>query len=354
MKINLTKSVVAVCASLSITTLTGLAGVAPDADISIKGNQSSCCCSTARPDAHAPIGVMGDHVHKKGEWMVSYRAMTMEMNQVFAGSNSIGGNAGYMLAPQQMTMEMNMLGIMYAPTDKLTLMAMSSYKHNTMDMQNPAGVKVMEMKSSGLGDTGFGAYYQIINGKNSSGSGSHNAHMGLSVSLPTGDIDKKAPNGRDLPFPMQLGSGTYDFTPSITYNHFINDLWSWGAQAKTTLHTGTNDSGYTLGDSVNVTSWVARNINKRFSVSGRVNFNAWSGVDGTQTNSLNGMNPNMSLPADPNNTGGSRTDLYLGVNYIHCSGVRFATEIGKTVYQDLQGAQLGNDWSLNFGVQYAW
>ena len=88
-------------------------------------------------------------------------------------------------------------------------------------------------------------------------------------------------------------------------------------------------------------------------VSGRVNFTSWSGIHGGQTNTLNGMNPRMSLPADPNNTGGTRTDLFLGINYIHKTGVRLATEIGKTIHQDVQGVQLGNDWSLNLGVQYA-
>ena len=29
--------------------------------------------TAGRPDSHAPIGVMGDHMHKEGEWMVSYR-----------------------------------------------------------------------------------------------------------------------------------------------------------------------------------------------------------------------------------------------------------------------------------------
>ena len=42
------------------------------------------CCPTdehsiARPDAHAPISVMGDHTHGEGEWMLSYRYMTMDM-----------------------------------------------------------------------------------------------------------------------------------------------------------------------------------------------------------------------------------------------------------------------------------
>ena len=29
----------------------------------------------ARADGHAPIGVMADHLHRGGEWMVGYRFM---------------------------------------------------------------------------------------------------------------------------------------------------------------------------------------------------------------------------------------------------------------------------------------
>ena len=37
------------------------------------------------PAEHGPIGVMQDHMHEKGEWMVSYRYMHMEM-----GGNKVG------------------------------------------------------------------------------------------------------------------------------------------------------------------------------------------------------------------------------------------------------------------------
>ena len=42
-----------------------------------------------RADSHAPIGVMGDHMHKQGEWMLSYRFMTMNMEGNLKGSNNI-------------------------------------------------------------------------------------------------------------------------------------------------------------------------------------------------------------------------------------------------------------------------
>ena len=36
---------------------------------------------------HGPIGVMGDHRHNKGEWMVSYRYMHMDMQGVQIGTS---------------------------------------------------------------------------------------------------------------------------------------------------------------------------------------------------------------------------------------------------------------------------
>ncbi len=68
---------------------------------------------------------MGDHVHGKGEWMLSYRYMFMDMDGMYKGSNSISsagvfGN-GYNVTPTRMTMEMQMLGAMYAPNDRITL-----------------------------------------------------------------------------------------------------------------------------------------------------------------------------------------------------------------------------------------
>jgi hypothetical protein len=43
--------------------------------------------TASRPDGHAPISVMGDHMHAMGEWMVSYRYMTMDMKGLLDGSN---------------------------------------------------------------------------------------------------------------------------------------------------------------------------------------------------------------------------------------------------------------------------
>ncbi|MEC9283173.1 MAG: hypothetical protein VX642_10700, partial [Bdellovibrionota bacterium] len=40
-----------------------------------------------RVDGHAPIGVMADHSHNKGEMMASYRLMQMDMDGIINGSD---------------------------------------------------------------------------------------------------------------------------------------------------------------------------------------------------------------------------------------------------------------------------
>ena len=90
-----------------------------------------------RPDGHAPISVMGDHYHQKGEWMFSYRIMAMGMEGVRSGTqdtNSSSVHQNYMVTPKKMNMQMHMVGIMYAYSDRLTLMMMGNYTALSMDL----------------------------------------------------------------------------------------------------------------------------------------------------------------------------------------------------------------------------
>ena len=90
---------------------------------------------------HAPIGVMADHRHKKGEWMTSYRFMHMDMSGNRDGTDSLSpeeivttvanpfANPPMMpstlrVVPTDMPMQMHMVGGMYCLSDRITLMAM--------------------------------------------------------------------------------------------------------------------------------------------------------------------------------------------------------------------------------------
>jgi len=309
----------------------------------------------SRPDGYAPIGVMGEHTHDKGDWMFSYRLMYMSMEGNRNGTNDLSVAdvlEDFMVAPTDMDVWMHMFGLMYAPTDNLTLMGMIPYISKSMNHTTRMGVN-FNTKSEGIGDIKLMALYKIFDRSD------QRIHLNAGISFPTGSIDETddLPSGpnQTLPYPMQLGSGTFDLIPGITYLGQYHN-WSWGAQALGTIRIGENEEDYTLGDVLNTTIWGARNLNNWLSTATRLNWKIWGNIDGADPR----LNPNIVPTADPDKMGGNRLDLLFSLNFLIPKGPelvigqRFAIEFGVSVYQWLDGPQLESDWMLTFGWQYAW
>lgn len=323
---------------------------------------------TSRADAHAPIGVMGDHIHKKGEFMVSYRFMSMKMDGNFVGNDEISADEivatienrfnmppTLRVVPENMTMMMHMVGFMYAPSDKLTLMGMTMILSNEMDhitYQGMMGTNVagkFTTESKGLGDTKLTAMIKLTD----------KSHFNLGVNIPTGSIKEVgqvlAPTGMEpilrLPYPMQLGSGTWDLLPAFTYSS-RSDKLGWGGKVSGVIRLGETDFDYTLGNQLGVTAWGSYLPSNWISTSLRINYSSISKIDG--------IDPNIAAPvqtANPDFQGGSRLDALLGINLIGQSGFiknqRLAIEVGMPLLQDLNGPQLKTTNSLTLGYQYA-
>ena len=237
--------------------------------------------TASRPDGHAPISVMGDHMHAMGEWMVSYRYMTMDMKGLLKGSDDVTSNSqtgtmmmpgDYMMVPTEMTMDMHMFGAMHAISDQWTLMCMLNYLDNEMTMINRMGV-TSKMETSGLGDLKIGGLYDLARWQDG-----RRAHLSLGLSAPTGSIDEKS-GANTVGYGMQLGSGTWDFTPAITYLGQTEN-YSYGAQLGGVLRIGDNDQGYTLGNRVDATVWGARKITDSLSASVKIDHTCQEEVDG--------------------------------------------------------------------------
>ena len=138
-----------------------------------------------RPDSHAPIGVTGDHLMRKGEIMLSYRFMSMEMDGNRTDTDSVSVPLpGYMVSPLSMDMDMHMIGVMYAPSDQLTLMAMVPYTSISMDHVNIKGVN-FTTESSGIGDIKLAATYGLFAKPGS------DFLFNFAVNAPTGSIDER-------------------------------------------------------------------------------------------------------------------------------------------------------------------
>ncbi|MEO1101586.1 MAG: transporter [Pseudomonadota bacterium] len=327
---------------------------------------------------HAPIGVMADHRHKKGEWMVSYRYMYMDMSGNRDGTDSISpeetvttvanpfANPPMMpptlrVVPTEMPMQMHMVGGMYGLSDRITLMAMGMYVTKEMDhitFQGPIGTTRLgefTTETSGIGDTTVGAIIGLDDG-----SDPHDQiNLGLSVSLPTGSIDETdqvltpmgtTPSPR-LPYPMQLGSGTFDLKPSITARERVGH-WSFGAQASGVIRLDENDEGYTFGDVAEATGWIAFEPQPWISFSGRLKARTVGQIEGDDA-----MVRAPVQTADPDNHGGETVEALFGVNLAGSTGWqkghRIAAEIGLPLYRDLNGPQMETDLTFTLGWQKA-
>ena len=330
----------------------------------------------SRVDSHAPIGVMADHFHHAGEWMLSYRFMHMSMDGNRSGTDDIspdeivttepntfagmeGQPPSLRVVPLNMDMDMHMLGAMYGVSDRLTLMVMGSYVDKSMrHLTYQGGSGTTELgrfttRSSGFGDTRVAALVSLLD------QSTQRIHLSAGLSLPTGSITESdqilAPNGMQpsprLPYPMQLGSGTYDLLAGLSYAGHQERL-GWGAQYDATLRVTDNDEDYRLGDEHKLSGWLSWTWAEQASSAVRLAAQSMGRIDG--------QDPKIVAPvqtADPKRQGGERLDLGFSLNLLatrHAlQGQRLALEYLVPIWQDLNGPQLKVESSLTLAWQYA-
>jgi len=308
--------------------------------------------TSARPDGHAPISVMGDHYHKKGEFMFSYRFMPMWMEDNIQSSDDISNEdiyQNFMVAPQKMNMNMHMLGAMYAPSDRVTLMFMGNYISNSMDLRTRMGVD-FTTESDGLGDITVLSLIKIMNSNRQS------LHANVGISIPTGDIDQRDDtpmmNNAQLAYPMQLGSGTWDPIMGLTYLG-QSDKLSWGAQSKYKFRLGDNSEDYTFGNRFDIVGWGAIKVSDYFSFSTSLSYYDTQKIDGVDAD----LNPMMMTLFNTANSGRSQLDVGIGTNFFVPKGslknLRIGAELKIPAYQNVNGIQMENTIMATFGIQYA-
>lgn len=313
----------------------------------------------SRPDSHAPIGVMGDHMHKAGEWMMSYRLMHMEMDGLLRGDKSLSdtdyrSNTSFMIRPDKMQMQMHMFGLMYAPTDTITLMASIPYQDNRMDLNMSASGMSFETQSSGWGDAKLGSLFRLpyLSSVN------HSTHINLMFTLPTGSTSERdnTPMMKNalLPYAMQTGFDIWQVEGGFTYSgHQQKGLFYWGAQLLRKTSLENNSQGYKAGDQTTVNSWLSYLLTEKLSMSIRLNFIDRDEIEGIDLR----INPMMVSTAVPSNYAMKKTSLLLGANYIFTNGAlkghRLALEIGSDIHEEHDGIGMNADTNIVLGWQKA-
>lgn len=390
---------------------------------------------------NAPAGVMFAHtLDKAGDMMLGYRYMWSNQDGSMLHQDSAVSLASLQnkacisgkgrlntcfAAPNSMAMHMHMLDLMYAPTDWLTLMLMPQFVDMDMTLSRTpafdsggfdtgANNNIVHHtqnghQTGGIGDTGMYGLFKLWDKPN------HNVNLGLGFSAPTGDVDiqLRRAHGLDggfIHYNMQLGSGTWDFKPSLTYTG-KTDKFSWGAQVSGIKRMESrNKSGFALGDifqgtawgGYDLTNWLSASVRGVYTWQGRtkgeyprekINFTPTPEAeacpnegfiidDGNGNTSIDQVGFNQCIqeirnankeglkaaiytddaafrsnPADlPSNSGGQYVDLGLGLNVNIPDGAfagnRLSVEWLQPVYTRQTGYQLDRDGALSFTWSY--
>ena len=330
------------------------------------------CCAPAEPQDLTGLSldelynmdivqpnILGGHTHPAGQWMFGYDYMHTTMEGLYQGTHMVPPSEvfaeGFPVVHIKMDMEMQMFDVMQAPTEWLTLMAMLPVKYMSMLHQEANGA-TFRQSDAGIGDFEFMGMYTFYGDIRKGG---NRLVLNMGLSAPTGRIDatdyKDGNNHNplaELEYPMQLGSGTWDPMPGLTY---LGDSgkWAWGAQTIETIRLGRNYHDYRLGNEYKISAWDSYAITEWFAPSLRLEGLRWGNISGADP----ALAYNPTPEARPYLRSGELLNLYMGLNFYlpHglLKGTRFMLEGGFPVYQNLNGPQLGTAWMINAGWTYA-
>ncbi len=328
--------------------------------------------------ATLPAGVSGAAMVGQGEFMAMYMPMYMSMQGNYIGTDKVSastilnimshtpmpGKTGGTLRmiPDSMDGQMQMLGASYGVTDAINVMVMGSYVEKDMTMttwsmptsppQHVVGTRTYT--TDGFSDVSVSGLIRLYQ------DGVNHVHINLGLSLPAGstteNMNMLSPSGSYMlmraAYGMQIGTGTVDFLPGITYTA-NKDLWSWGAAYRGRIALDDNDQGYHWGDTHQLTGWLGYTFIPGVTATAR--------VAGTVQGKIEGKDPGiygMMQGADPAYYGGESVDVFGGIEIagqeFGLGHTRLAIEAGLPVYQNLNGPQVGQDWQLNasLGVRF--
>lgn len=300
-----------------------------------------------------PINVLGSHTHLAGEWMVGVRYMYMDMSQNYNGTRKVSPSEvlqDYPVVHTQMTTQMEMVELMYAPLDTLNFMAMLPIEQMTMDHLDRAG-ETYTAKSSGIGDLNLMALVNVFGNPRERG---NRLVLNAGLTVPTGSIDQTSSHSgvpKRLEYWMQLGSGTVALEPGLAYLG-ESENWAWGVHGLGVLPVGYNDNEYRLGSQYFVDAWAEYKVVNWFGPSARLNWRQWFNIHGADPE----LNPATNPAFDPQKQAGERLEAILGLNFYAASGIlkgnRFSIEGGVPVYQNIDGPNLGMNWFITAGWSY--
>jgi len=335
------------------------------------------CCGKC--GGNMPMNIPGGGVPETHEFRLKISPVFMHMDGLRDGTDNVdssdvlgmplvGGvpTGKFMAVPTEMDMTMLNLTAGYSFTDDFFAGAMLMWKDNDMDMRFNSAMQTMTgrqgftMKSEGIADTMLMAKYRLFTDDPLIPKSQVSMLFGLSV--PTGSINQKNDrhplairHGEQLPYSMQLGSGTFDPTLGLLYQGSSSPLW-WGANATYTAHLYDNKRDYRLGDEFHLDLYSMYQVSYNFLLQLQLNGQWQDSISGEMDEAKSGesgrvMPGNPASPYttplwDPDNYGGTRLFTTLGLQWQPAPLHIVDLNVGLPLYRNLNGLQLETDYRV--------
>jgi hypothetical protein len=333
--------------------------------------------SAAAPQsqAPAPLGIFGASLPSKGKLVVSVNETYAKFSGSLVGTQSVtpqyavtnivspstpASSVSHVVRndPNDNEIFTDTIGFTYGLTADVALSAKISYFHKTQHVDVFSGMSgstllgMSETSSSGWGDTSVSGIWHVWRDGNSQ----LNVNMGLV--LPTGNTDVTSYtfnnsgvySTKRAVYTLQLGHGTYDILPGITYST-TNGPWSWGASYQGDIPLDYNQNGYRWGNYHAISGWNGYTWTKGLESTVRLTAELQGAIAGSDPAIL-GYGP-CSVAAW---YGGKYVTVFPGVvisgDHFGVPSASFGVEVGLPIYQDLNGLHTARQYSVSAGLKY--
>lgn len=304
--------------------------------------------------------------HQDSAWLFSYNYHTVTYEGYRDGTNNLSNSEvlfdpsgqrtsdNFPILPTVITQQVHLFSLAYALNSKSSIQLSVPYIEQSTDhISIVDDYANFTIDSAGLGDVKLSTSYEIYN------QNQHFLRLSAGISIPTGSIDEKGdtprgPGDQQLPYTMQLGSGTYDIPLGINYN---SSKHNWSASFSATIRTGENDRDYRLGNHWSLSTRYDFNFSK-------LGFQPFTIVDYQYAEQIRGLDreilePNSPFPfaasiINPALFGGSKANLKLGLKLPFGDKHQqrnIVFTLGLPIYQDLNGPQPKTSWTGGFKLQ---
>ena len=306
-----------------------------------------------------------DSSGKNNPWQLGILYKRLELDEYLDGTKELSNNdvlfdgveprtdKNFPVLPTVIVQEVLITNISYEINDVSSASVSIPLIRQSTDHESiVSGYSTFNISSGGLGDITLN-YNGIVKSWVK-----QQINFSIGLSIPTGSIDQKgdtprASGDQQLPYTMQLGSGTWDIPAGLNYQK-NESTWIWGTKLLGKVRIGKNDRNYRLGNMIAFSAWGKWRVKERIQPILKLIYQKWDHIHGADNELLSpGLFPYPAGITNPNFYGGEKINMTLGTE-ISFNNQDITIELSAPVYQSLKGVQPKEifNFSINWNTKF--